>query len=104
MYVRTCRKVRTLPAHGAPTPDADGLNCMIRDVMREVEAPLSFQGAGINEIVFLNALDDMAANAFDDQCTGTNPRYPLVNELKKEILIQAYYGNVEEEKHHPVAA
>ena len=77
---------------------------MIRDVMREVEAPLSFQGAGINEIVFLNALDDMAANAFDDQCTGTNPRYPLVNELKKEILIQAYYGNVEEEKHHPVAA
>ena len=85
MYVRTCRKVRTLPAHGAPTPDADGLNCMIRDVMREVEAPLSFQGAGINEIVFLNALDDMAANAFDDQCTGTNPRYPLVNELKRNF-------------------
>jgi acetaldehyde dehydrogenase/alcohol dehydrogenase len=87
----------------APTPDADGLNCMIRDVMREVEAPLSFQEAGINEIDFLNALDDMAANAFDDQCTGTNPRYPLVGELK-EILIQAYYGNVEEEEHHPVAA
>lgn len=90
-------------AHGALTPDADGLNGMIRDVMREVEAPLSFQEAGINEIDFLNALDDMAANAFDDQCTGTNPRYPLVGELK-EILIQAYYGNVEEKEHHPEAA
>ena len=33
----------------------------------------------------------MALNAFDDQCTAANPRYPLISELK-EILIRAYYG------------
>ncbi len=47
---------------------------------------------GIEESVFLETLDEMVENAFDDQCTGANPRYPLMSELK-EMYLKAYYGN-----------
>lgn len=46
---------------------------------------------GISQEDFENTLDDMALKAFDDQCTGANPRYPLVSELK-QIYHNAYYG------------
>ena len=45
----------------------------------------------VTEEAFLASLDDMAMNAFDDQCTGANPRYPLVSELK-QIYTNAFYG------------
>ncbi|MBQ7647268.1 MAG: bifunctional acetaldehyde-CoA/alcohol dehydrogenase, partial [Clostridia bacterium] len=41
---------------------------------------------------FLNRLDDMVEQAFDDQCTGANPRYPLMSEIK-QMYLNAYYGN-----------
>ncbi len=47
---------------------------------------------GIDEAVFLETLDEMVENAFDDQCTGANPRYPLMSEMK-EMYLKAYYGN-----------
>ena len=40
---------------------------------------------------FLQSLDKMSRDAFDDQCTGANPRYPLVEEIK-EMYLKAYYG------------
>ncbi|MGN0498589.1 MAG: bifunctional acetaldehyde-CoA/alcohol dehydrogenase [Acutalibacteraceae bacterium] len=46
---------------------------------------------GIKEEDFLATLDEMVENAFDDQCTGANPRYPLMSEIK-EIYLEAYYG------------
>ena len=46
---------------------------------------------GIKEDDFLATLDDMVENAFNDQCTGANPRYPLMSEIK-EIYLAAYYG------------
>lgn len=46
---------------------------------------------GINEEEFLNRLDEMSKQAFDDQCTGANPRYPLIEEIK-EMYLNAYYG------------
>jgi acetaldehyde dehydrogenase/alcohol dehydrogenase len=46
---------------------------------------------GIEEKEFLDRLDEMVEQAFDDQCTGANPRYPLMDELK-EIYLNAYYG------------
>ena len=52
---------------------------------------MSIQAAGVNEADFLAKLDDLAVDAFDDQCTGANPRYPLISELK-EVLKAAYYG------------
>ena len=45
----------------------------------------------VSEESFKSTLDEMCMHAFDDQCTGANPRYPLVSELK-QIYINAYYG------------
>lgn len=47
---------------------------------------------GIDEEDFLNRLDEMTEQAFDDQCTGANPRYPLFKEIK-EMYLHAYYGD-----------
>ena len=46
---------------------------------------------GVDEKYFLDTLDDMVEQAFDDQCTGANPRYPLMSEIK-EMYLKAYYG------------
>ena len=46
---------------------------------------------GVDEKVFLNNLDEMVEQAFDDQCTGANPRYPLMSEIK-QMYLNAYYG------------
>ena len=46
---------------------------------------------GVDEKEFLDRLDEMSKQAFDDQCTGANPRYPLIEEIK-EMYLQAYYG------------
>ena len=46
---------------------------------------------GIDEQAFLATLDEMSEKAFDDQCTGANPRYPLISEIK-ELYLKAYYG------------
>ena len=54
--------------------------------------PASIQEAGVNEADFLAKLDELAEEAFDDQCTGANPRYPLIAELK-QVLLDSFYGN-----------
>ena len=66
--------------------------------MRAIEAlkfdlgiPASLREAGIAEADFLQKLDEMAEQAFDDQCTVSNPRYPLIAELK-ELYRKAFYG------------
>jgi len=46
---------------------------------------------GVDEKDFLNRLDEMCEQAFDDQCTGANPRYPLISEIK-EMYLKCYYG------------
>lgn len=46
---------------------------------------------GVDEQYFLDTLDEMSENAFDDQCTGANPRYPLISEIK-DMYLKAYYG------------
>ena len=47
---------------------------------------------GVDEKDFLATLDEMTEDAFDDQCTGTNPRYPLMSEIK-DMYLQSYYGH-----------
>ena len=46
---------------------------------------------GIKEEDFLATLDEMSEQAFDDQCTGANPRYPTIEEIK-ELYLKVYYG------------
>jgi acetaldehyde dehydrogenase/alcohol dehydrogenase len=63
----------------------------VRNLMKEVEIPLTLKEAGIKKDALDQAITGMADNAFADQCTGTNPRMPLVEELK-EIYLKAYEG------------
>ncbi|KAH0487108.1 MAG: hypothetical protein KVP17_002569 [Porospora cf. gigantea B] len=57
----------------------------------ELNIPKSIQEFGVDEKEFMDRVDDVAVASFDDQCTGANPRYPLIKELK-QILIDTYYG------------
>lgn len=61
----------------------------ITKLKQDLNIPLSIKDAGVNETDFLNKLDTLVDQAFDDQCTGANPRYPLMSELK-EIYIKSY--------------
>jgi len=63
----------------------------IMAIKKEIGIPQTIRDWGVPEKDFLEAVDEMALNAFDDQCTAANPRYPLISELK-EILVRAYYG------------
>jgi acetaldehyde dehydrogenase/alcohol dehydrogenase len=56
-----------------------------------LDIPKSIKEAGVNEADFVAQVDEISVDAFDDQCTGANPRYPLITELK-EVLLASYYG------------
>ena len=56
-----------------------------------MNTPTAFLVAGVPEAEFLAGLDKLSEDAFDDQCTGGNPRYPLISEIK-ELYLRAYYG------------
>ena len=66
----------------------------IESLKKDVGIPASLQEAGVPEAAFLDRLDALAEQAFDDQCTVSNPRYPLISELK-EVYRKAYYGELE---------
>ena len=70
----------------------------VNELKAKVGIKQTIKDYGIDENDFLARLDDMVEQAFDDQCTGANPRYPLMSEIK-QMYLNAYYGNhfVEEE-------
>lgn len=63
----------------------------IEELKEKVGIKKTIADYGIDEKTFLDTLDEMVENAFDDQCTGANPRYPLMSEIK-EMYLKAYYG------------
>lgn len=63
----------------------------IDELQNKVNMPKTIQEAGVSEVKFFETIDEMVEQAFDDQCTGANPRYPLMSELK-EMYITSYYG------------
>lgn len=63
----------------------------IEDLKAKVGIKKCIKDYGIDEKYFLDNLDQMVEDAFDDQCTGANPRYPLMKEIK-EMYLRAYYG------------
>ncbi len=65
----------------------------IDKLMKEVNLPNSIKDFGVSEEDFYNKLDELVELAFDDQCTGANPAYPLMSEIK-QIYIDAYNGVV----------
>ncbi|GAA0536490.1 acetaldehyde dehydrogenase/alcohol dehydrogenase [Rhizomicrobium palustre] len=77
---------------GARTGDkVNNLIAWLEGLKKELNIPASIQAAGVSEADFLAQLDEVAVKAFDDQCTGANPRFPLMSELK-QILLDSYYG------------
>ena len=65
----------------------------ITKLKQELKLPASIKEFGIDEKTFMANLDTLVELAFDDQCTGANPAYPLMEEIK-QIYIDAYYGKV----------
>ena len=63
----------------------------INELKEKIGIKKTIKSYDIDESKFLETLDDMAEQAFDDQCTGANPRYPLISEIK-EMYMNAYYG------------
>ena len=75
----------------------------INDLKVKVGIKETIKDYGIDEKVFLDNLDEMVEQAFDDQCTGANPRYPLMSEIK-QMYLNAYYGKHFTEAEMPTAA
>ena len=63
----------------------------INELKEKIGIKKTIKDYGVDEKVFLDTLDEMVEQAFDDQCTGANPRYPLMKEIK-EMYLRAYYG------------
>ncbi len=61
------------------------------DLKAELGIPASIKEWGVSEEEFLAAVEQLSEDAFDDQCTGANPRYPMIADLK-EIYLRSYYG------------
>ena len=78
---------------GGNTPDekVERLIAEITKLKKALGLPVSIREAGVAEKDFRAQLDTVAANAFDDQCTGANPRYPLISEIK-DLFLRAYEG------------
>ncbi len=77
------------------TDKVNGLITKIDDLKEKIGIKKTIKDYGIDEKDFLDRLDDMVEQAFDDQCTGANPRYPLMREIK-QMYLNAYYGTHEE--------
>lgn len=63
----------------------------IEQLKERVGIKKTIRDYGVDEKYFLETLDQMVEDAFDDQCTGANPRYPLLGEIK-QMYLKAYYG------------
>ncbi len=82
------------------TTDGEKLECLIDAIdclKQKIGIRPTIRDYVPDEAVFLSRLDEMSENAFDDQCTGANPRYPLISEIK-QMYLNAYYGTKGEYK------
>ena len=90
--VKYAKAARFAGFAGSTTEESvDNLIKAIRQLMKDLNLPMSIKECGVDETVFMSKLRELSENAHDDQCTGANPRYPLVEEIM-EIYKKAYYG------------
>mgnify|MGYP002657806302 FL=1 len=77
--------------------DEEKVEALIKKI-NELKESVGIKGSireyDVDEKEFLSRLDEMTEQAFDDQCTGANPRYPLMDEIKT-MYLNAYYGKHE---------
>ena len=81
----------------------ENLICAINDLKKKVGIKDTIKDYVADEEDFLARLDDMVEQAFDDQCTGANPRYPLMSEMK-QMYLNAYYGRTFKDAEMPTVA
>lgn len=74
-----------------PEQRVEALIAKVEELKKQLNIPATIQEYGIDEKEFLASLDTMSEKAFDDQCTGANPRYPMIHEIK-DLYLKAYYG------------
>ena len=77
--------------------DQESLDNLIREIdalKEKIGIKKTIREYGVDEQYFLEKLDEMSEQAFDDQCTGANPRLPLISEIK-DMYLKAYYGGEE---------
>lgn len=92
-FERYCECARKLGFTGASDEEVfEKFIEAIEQLKQKVGIKSTIKDYGISEEDFLKTLDQMSECAFDDQCTGANPRYPLISEIK-ELFKKAYYGN-----------
>ena len=78
------------------TPEDERVELLLNAVAklkRDLDIAASIQEYGVSEKIFMENLDTLVRQAFDDQCTGANPVYPLMSEIK-EIYIKAFNGEI----------
>ena len=83
-------KMLGLPA-STPAEGVKSLVKAIRDLIKELNVPMTVKDCGIDEKTYLGAIEDLSYKAFEDQCTTANPRLPKVVELQ-ELYRKAYFG------------
>jgi acetaldehyde dehydrogenase/alcohol dehydrogenase len=76
-----------------PAEKVEGLIARMQDLKKILDLPMSIREAGVNEAEFRAQLDELSELAFDDQCTGGNPRFPLIPEIK-ELYLKAWNGDL----------
>ena len=84
------------------TEKLEGLIKAINDLKDRVGIRKTIKDYNVDEQDFLDRLDEMTEQAFDDQCTGANPRYPLMQEIR-QMYLNAYYGKHFSEENKPYA-
>jgi acetaldehyde dehydrogenase/alcohol dehydrogenase len=72
----------------------------IDDLKHQIGIPMTIKEAGVEEKAFRDRLEEMVELAFDDQCTGANPRYPLFEEIR-QLYLDAYYGRARQQAAEP---
>ncbi len=89
---RYARLAEQVGIHGDTEEDKlEGLIAKIEELKEMIGIKKSIREYGIDENEFMSKLDDMTLQAFDDQCTGANPRYPLMSEIRN-MYLDAYFG------------
>jgi acetaldehyde dehydrogenase/alcohol dehydrogenase len=104
------RRYAEISDHLGLTEDGDRTGAKVEKLVAWIDGlkahlgiPASIQAAGVAEVDFLAAVKRIAVEAFDDQCTGANPRFPLIAELET-LLLDSYYGRAYVEPPETIAA
>ncbi len=108
-YARVADYISTPVNNAKNTEFFDSRNCKtleekvqalidgIEALKKTLNIPSSIKEWGVDEAEFLAAVDELAVKAFDDQCTGSNPRYPLISQIK-QLYLDSYYGRAWKEE------